>query len=37
MDYLGRNTIADVAKALDEKKAAQEKSRRGRRAGNKKS
>ena len=37
MDYLERNTIADVAKALDEKKAAQEKSRRGRRAGNKKS
>ena len=37
MDYLERNTIADVAKALDEKKkAAQEKSRRGRRAGNKK-
>ena len=36
MDYLERNTIADVAKALDEKKAAQEKSRRGRRAGSKK-
>ena len=36
MGYLERNTIADVAKALDEKKAAQEKSRRGRRAGSKK-
>jgi Rrf2 family protein len=35
MDYLERNTIADIAKALDEKKAAQERSRR-RRAGNKK-
>jgi Rrf2 family protein len=33
MDYLERNTIADLAKALDEKKAAQERSRRGRRAG----
>jgi Rrf2 family protein len=36
MDYLERNTIADVAKALDDKKAATEKSKRGRRAGNKK-
>jgi Rrf2 family iron-sulfur cluster assembly transcriptional regulator len=36
MDYLERNTIADVARALDEK-AAQEKSKRGRRAGSKKS
>jgi Rrf2 family protein len=35
MDYLERNTIADIAKALGEKKAAQERSRR-RRAGNKK-
>jgi len=37
MDYLEHNTIADVAKALDSKKAAIEKSKRGRRAGNKKS
>jgi Rrf2 family transcriptional regulator, iron-sulfur cluster assembly transcription factor len=37
MDYLERNTIADVAKALDDRKAALEKSKRGRRAGNKKS
>jgi Rrf2 family protein len=37
MDYLERNTIADVAKALDNKKTAIEKSKRGRRAGNKKS
>ena len=36
MDYLECNTIADVAKAL-EKKAAAEKSKRGRRASNKKS
>jgi len=36
MDYLERNTIADVAKALDDKKATAEKSKRGRRAGNKK-
>ena len=28
MDYLERNTIADVAKALDNKKAAAEKSKR---------
>ena len=35
MGYLEHNTIADLAKALDEKKAAQERSRR-RRAGNKK-
>ena len=37
MDYLGRNTIADVAKALDHKKAAAGKSRRGKRAAGKKS
>jgi Rrf2 family iron-sulfur cluster assembly transcriptional regulator len=37
MDYLEHNTIADVAKALDSKKAAMEKSKRGRRAGAKKS
>jgi Rrf2 family iron-sulfur cluster assembly transcriptional regulator len=36
MDYLEQNTIADVARALDNKKAAVEKSKRGRRAGNKK-
>ena len=36
MDYLERNTIADVARALDDKKAAAEKSKRGRRAGDKK-
>jgi Rrf2 family transcriptional regulator, iron-sulfur cluster assembly transcription factor len=35
MDYLGRNTIADVAKAVDLKKAAAGKSRRGKRAGKK--
>jgi len=35
MDYLERNTIADIAKALEEKKAAQDKARR-RRAGKKK-
>jgi len=35
MDYLERNTIADVAKALDNKKSAAEKSKR--RAGGKKS
>ena len=35
MDYLERNTIADVAKALDNKKSAAEKSKR--RAGVKKS
>jgi Rrf2 family protein len=35
MDYLGRNTIADVAKALDQKKAAAGKSRRGKRVGKK--
>jgi Rrf2 family protein len=32
MDYLESNTIADVAKALDHKKAASEKVKRGRRA-----
>jgi Rrf2 family protein len=37
MDYLGRNTIADVARALDHKKAAAGKSRRGKRAAGKKS
>jgi Rrf2 family protein len=37
MDYLGRNTIADVAKALDHKKAAAVKSKRVKRAGGKKS
>jgi len=36
MDYLERNTIADVARALDIKRAAIEKSKRGRRAGSKK-
>jgi hypothetical protein len=34
---LGRNTIADVAKALDHKKAAAGKSKRVKRAGGKKS
>jgi hypothetical protein len=37
MDYLGRNTIADVAKALDHKKAAAGKSKRAKRAAGKKS
>jgi hypothetical protein len=37
MDYLECNTIADVAKALEQKKAAAEKSKRGRRASNRKS
>lgn len=32
MDYLERNTIADVAKALEDKKAATEKAKRGKRA-----
>jgi Rrf2 family protein len=36
MDYLEHNTIADVAKALDSKKSAADKSKRGRRAGVKK-
>ena len=36
MDYLERNTIADVAKELDHKKAAAGKSKRGKRAANKK-
>src|SRR2546428_11545511 len=37
MYYLGRDTIADVAKGLDHKKSAAGKSKRGRRASNKKS
>jgi Rrf2 family transcriptional regulator, iron-sulfur cluster assembly transcription factor len=37
MDYLERNTIEDVAKALDHKKAAAGKSKRGKRPANKKS
>jgi Rrf2 family transcriptional regulator, iron-sulfur cluster assembly transcription factor len=37
MDYLERHTIADVARALEQKKAINEKSKRGRRAGPKKS
>ena len=37
MDYLERNTIADVVKALENKKAAAGKSKRGKRAANKKS
>jgi hypothetical protein len=36
MDYLGRNTIADVVKALEIKKTAAGKSKRGKRAANKK-
>ena len=36
MDYLERNTIADVVKALENKKAAAGKSKRGKRAANKK-
>jgi len=36
MDYLESNTIADVVKALEHKKAATAKSKRGKRAGNKK-
>src|ERR1700730_15112625 len=36
MDYLERNTIADVVKALENKKAAAGKSKRGKRASNKK-
>jgi Rrf2 family iron-sulfur cluster assembly transcriptional regulator len=32
MDYLGRNTIADLAKALEQKRKQLEKTRRGRRA-----
>jgi Rrf2 family transcriptional regulator, iron-sulfur cluster assembly transcription factor len=35
MDYLERNTIADVAEALDHKKAAASKSKRAKRAGKK--
>lgn len=37
MECLGRNTIADVAKALDHKKAAAAKSKRGKRGSGKKS
>jgi Rrf2 family protein len=37
MDYLGRNTIADVAKALEHKKTAAGKSKRGKRAAGRKS
>jgi len=37
MGYLEHNTIADVAKALDSKKSAVEKSKRGKRAAVKKS
>src|SRR3979409_1267067 len=37
MGYLERNTIADVVKALESKKAAAGKSKRGKRAANKKS
>jgi Rrf2 family protein len=37
MDYLERNTIADVVKALESKKTAASKSKRGKRAANKKS
>jgi Rrf2 family iron-sulfur cluster assembly transcriptional regulator len=37
MDCLERNTIADVAKALDHKKAAAGKSKRGKRGAGKKS
>ena len=37
MDYLECNTIADVAKALEHKKAAIEKSKRGKRPSKKKS
>ena len=36
MDYLERNTIADVVKALEIKKTAAGKSKRGKRAANKK-
>ena len=36
MGYLERNTIADVAEALDQKKAAIEKAKRGKRASKKK-
>jgi Rrf2 family protein len=36
MDYLERHTIADVARALEQKKAVTGKSKRGRRAGPKK-
>ena len=36
MDYLERNTIADVVKALENKKAAAGKSKRGKRAANRK-
>jgi len=36
MDYLERNTIADVVKALENKKTAAGKSKRGKRAANKK-
>src|SRR5215469_11126861 len=35
MGYLESNTIADVVKALEHKKAAASKSKRGKRAGNK--
>ena len=37
MDYLECNTIADVAKAVESKKTATGRSKRGRRASNKKS
>ena len=37
MGYLERNTIADVAEALEHKKAAIEKAKRGKRASKKKS
>ena len=37
MGYLERNTIADVAEALEQKKAAIEKAKRGKRASKKKS
>ena len=37
MGYLERNTIADVAEALNQKKAANEKAKRGKRASKKKS
>jgi Rrf2 family protein len=37
MDYLECNTIADVAKAIESKKTAAGRSKRGRRASNKKS
>jgi Rrf2 family iron-sulfur cluster assembly transcriptional regulator len=37
MDYLGRNTIADLAKALEQKRKLLDKQRRGKRAPGKKS